>query len=49
VIKARVLRSIPALDAAAIATVKQWQFAPAIKHGRPVATIAQAPVGFRIF
>jgi protein TonB len=47
--KARVLRSIPALDAAAIATVLQWQFAPAIKHGRPVATIAQAPVGFRIF
>jgi protein TonB len=47
--KARVLRSIPALDAAAIATVLQWQFAPAVKRGRPVATIAQAPVGFRIF
>jgi len=49
VVRARVLHSIPALDAAALQTVYQWQFAPAIKRGRPVATIAQAPVGFRIF
>ena len=43
------LQSVPALDAAAIQTVKEWVFSPAIKHGRPVATIAQAPVAFRIF
>jgi protein TonB len=49
VIRARVMQSIPLLDAAAIQTVHQWVFQPAVKHGRPVATIAQAPVTFRIF
>jgi periplasmic protein TonB len=49
VVRARVLQSIPALDAAAIETVKQWVFSPAVKHGHPVATVARAPVGFRIF
>ncbi|HET7746510.1 MAG TPA: TonB family protein [Vicinamibacteria bacterium] len=49
VVKARVVRSIPLLDAAAIQTVTQWVFSPAIKNGRPVATIATAPVTFRIF
>jgi periplasmic protein TonB len=49
VVKARVMRSIPALDEAARQTVLQWQFAPAMKHGRPVATLATAPVTFRIF
>ncbi len=47
--RARVLRSIPQLDAAAIQTVRQWVFSPAIKGGRPVPTIANAPVSFRIF
>ena len=47
--RARVLRSIPQLDAAAITTVRQWVFSPAVKGGRPVATIAQAPVSFRIY
>ena len=45
----RILTSIPALDAAAVAAVKQWVFLPAVKRGRPVATVAHAPVGFRIF
>lgn len=49
VVSARVIRSVPMLDAAAIATVKQWKFRPAMKGGRPVATIAHAPVAFRIF
>jgi protein TonB len=49
VVSARVIRSVPLLDAAAIATVKQWKFRPAMKGGRPVATIARAPVAFRIF
>jgi len=49
VVRARVLQSIPLLDAAALQTVYQWVFQPAVKHGRPVATIAQAPVAFRIY
>jgi len=49
VAKARVVRSIPALDAAALQTVQQWVFSPAIKNGHPVATVASAPVTFRIF
>jgi periplasmic protein TonB len=47
--RARVLRSIPQLDAAAIQCVRQWTFSPAIKGGRPVPTTANAPVSFRIF
>jgi protein TonB len=47
--RARVVRSIPLLDAAAIQTVRQWVFSPAIKNGRPVATTAEAPVSFRIY
>ena len=34
---------------AALDTVEQWVFSPAIKNGRPVATVASAPVTFRIF
>ena len=49
VAKARVVKSIPALDKAALDTVYQWVFMPAVKHGRPVATVASAPVTFRIF
>jgi periplasmic protein TonB len=47
--RARALRSIPQLDAAAIQCVRQWIFSPAIKGGRPVPTIANAPVSFRIY
>lgn len=47
--RAKVIRSIPQLDSAAIQTVRQWVFSPAIKGGRPVSTIANAPVSFRIF
>jgi protein TonB len=49
VARARVVQSIPALDQAALQTVYQWRFSPAIKNGRPVATIARAPVMFRIY
>jgi protein TonB len=49
VVRARVMQSVPLLDAAAIQTVQQWLFQPAVKHGRPVPTIAQAPVTFRIY
>jgi periplasmic protein TonB len=49
VVNARVIQSIPLLDAAALATVKQWRFSPAMKAGRPVTIIAHAPVAFRIY
>lgn len=49
VVRARVTRSVPLLDQAAIDTVRQWVFAPAVKGGRPVATTAYAPVTFRIY
>src|SRR4029079_2664468 len=49
VARARVVQSIPALDQAALQTVYQWRFSPAVKNGHPVATIARAPVQFRIY
>jgi protein TonB len=49
VAQAQVVRSIPLLDAAAVQCVRQWRFAPAIKNGRPVSTVARVPITFRIF
>jgi protein TonB len=48
VARVRVVQSVPLLDAAALAAVRQWVFEPAIKKGRPVSTVAIAPVTFRI-
>jgi protein TonB len=48
VARPRILKSVPGLDQAALETVHQWRFSPAVKNGRPVATIALAPVIFRI-
>lgn len=48
VARARVVRSIPLLDRAAVECVSQWVFQPAMKNGRPVATISRATVTFRI-
>lgn len=45
----RILQSIPLLDAAAMRTVQEWQFVPAIKDGRRVASVARAPVTFTIY
>ena len=49
VARARVVQSVPALDAAALEAVREWVFSPAIKQGRPVPTAAMAPVSFRIY
>jgi protein TonB len=46
--QARVKRSIPALDKAALDCVYQWVFQPAKKRGRPVAIVAEAPVTFKL-
>ncbi len=49
VVRAQVLRSPnPLLDAAALQCVYEWIFRPAIKSGRPVASIAHAPVTFNL-
>jgi protein TonB len=48
VTQARVTRSIPALDKAALECVYKYLFIPARKNGRPVATIAEAPVKFSL-
>jgi protein TonB len=49
VVHARVVRSIPLLDAAALSAVRRWRFVPALRRGRPVATLATAPISFRIY
>jgi periplasmic protein TonB len=49
VIHTRIIKSIPQLDLAATQTVRQWLFMPATKNGRPVASLAHAPVTFRIY
>ena len=43
---ARVLRSIPLLDAAAIAAARQWQYTPTLIDGVPTAVIMTATVQF---
>ena len=41
--------SIPRLDEAALACVRQWRFEPGQTDGKPIATMAQAPITFRIY
>jgi TonB family protein len=43
---AKVLRSIPLLDESAIATVKQWRYAPTLVAGRPVPVKMTVAVNF---
>jgi protein TonB len=39
---------VPALDAAALATARQWHFDPPIRNGQPVATVVEVPMLFHI-
>jgi protein TonB len=41
---ARVVKSVPALDQAAVAAVRQWVFQPAKRQGQPVATWVACPL-----
>ena len=43
---ARVLQSIPMLDEAAVATVKQWRYAPTLVEGRPVPVKMTVVINF---
>jgi TonB family protein len=45
---ARVLRSIPLLDQAALDAVRQWQFQPTLFNGSPVAVIMTVTVQFTL-
>ena len=44
----KVLESVPGLDQAALKAIVKWQFAPAQKDGKAVATIAKSPMSFCI-
>jgi protein TonB len=44
----RVVKSIPMLDAAAIAAVRQWVFKPALSNNKPVAVWVAVPVKFTL-
>ena len=45
---ARVVRSIPILDAAAVEAVKQWEFTPTVINGAPVPVIMTVTVNFTL-
>jgi TonB family protein len=46
--EARVLRSIPLLDQAAIDAVKQWEYKPFLVNGEPMAFIVTVTVRFKL-
>jgi TonB family protein len=46
VVNARVLRSIPMLDEAAVEAVRQWQFTPTLMNNVPVPVIMTVTVNF---
>lgn len=48
VTEARVVRSIPELDAAAVDAVKQWRFVPTLLNGAPVPVIMTVTVNFTL-
>ena len=45
---ARVLRSIPLLDKAAVDAVKQWEYTPTLLNGVPVPVIMTVTVNFTL-
>jgi protein TonB len=46
--EAKVLRSIPLLDAAALEAVRQWEFTPTTLNGQPVPVIMTVTVNFTL-
>ena len=45
---ARVLRSIPLLDQAALDAVRQWEYSPTLLNGVPVPVIMTVTVNFTL-
>lgn len=48
IMNARVLRSVPMLDPAALDAVRQWQFTPTLLNGVPVPVIMTVTVAFKL-
>ena len=48
VVDAKVVRSIPLLDAAALDAVKRWEFEPTLLNGKPVSVIVTVAVQFSL-
>jgi protein TonB len=48
VVQARLLRSIPLLDEAALAAVRQWTFTPSRLNGQPTSILMTVTVQFRL-
>lgn len=48
VVDVKVLRSVPALDAAAVEAVRQWRYRPALLNGMPVPVIVTVTVRFTL-
>ena len=48
VVNARILRSVPFLDQAALDAVRQWQFTPTLLNGVPVPVIMTVTVNFTL-
>ncbi len=48
VANARILRSIPGLDEAALSAVSRWQFTPTLVNGGPVAVLMTLTVNFTL-
>jgi TonB family protein len=45
---ARVIRSVPQLDQAALEAVRQWEFAPTVLDGKPVSVVLSVTVNFSL-
>jgi protein TonB len=48
VAEAHILRSVPLLDAAALAAVRQWKFTPALLNGESVPVVMTVTVNFQL-
>jgi len=46
---AMIVQSVPLLDEAAMASVRQWTFKPALRGGVPVAVWVAVPVKFSVY
>jgi periplasmic protein TonB len=48
VVGARILKSTPLLDEAALAAVRQWRYSPSLLNGSPVAIVMTVTVNFQL-
>ena len=48
VVEARILRSVPLLDQAALDAVRQWRYTPSLLNGVPVPVVMTVTVTFTL-